>query len=197
MVLRPVEIAEAESLAASIRRATTREHARLEQKVDLDAGWDRRRYVAFLRATLTVVQPLDVPVQFHLGALHFPLLATSAVRLRDDLAALGADASVTGGAAAPVIASRADAFGAAYVLLGSLLGGRVIAHALHAQLPLAPSQVTYLAPDADVRAAWRQFMSELNAWGAQASPAARAAAVDTALSLFAAFDRAFDAEGFR
>lgn len=184
------------SLLASIRLVTADAHARLEQRVDLGVPWSRARYLGFLRATLAVVQPTAPALRAYFGDERFPLLATSAGRLHGDIAALGGTNEPFAPLEVPAVTSEAHAFGAAYVLLGSLLGGRLIARTIESQLALTPSQVTYLRPPDEVSVAWRQFTTDLNRWTGADIPRTRTAAVEMAANTFAAFEASFANEGF-
>lgn len=182
-------------LLAEIRSATAAAHARVERQVDLTIPWNRDRYVRFLRATLAVVAPHEPVLRYLFGDTRFPLLTGAADRLRDDIASLGASVDDRVATQVPLVSSEAHAFGAGYVLHGSLLGGQLIARTLESQLGLTTSELTYLRPAADVGPRWRAFTAELNAWGESASRECRTTAIDTALAVFDAFGIAFAREG--
>ena len=184
------------TLLASMRVATASAHIQVERRVDITVPWSHARYLSFLRATLAVVGPLEPSLRHHLGAQRFPLLANASCRLRADILALGASVDARAEARAPRIDTEADAFGAAYVLLGSLLGGRLIARTLEQQLMPGAIHFNYLRPPGDLGATWRHFTNELNTWSVAAAIHAREATVQTALRVFHAFDASFANEGF-
>ena len=184
-----------DTMLGVLRNATAAAHANVERHIDLEVPWTRARYLAFLRATLAVVQPTEPELRRCFGDTRFPLLAGPSARLRSDIENLGASADGLTTHRVPALSSDAQAFGAAYVLLGSLLGGQILARSIAAQLSLAPSYLTYLRPNGEVGAAWRHFTAELNAWGVAAAAPARRTTVDVALHLFDAFAAAFAREG--
>jgi len=95
----------------------------------------------------------------------------------------------------PAIASVAAAFGAAYVLQGSLLGGAVIARTLRERLGLAGDAMTYLTMYGDrLGAAWREYCASLDAFGT-AHPGAWDAVIGAADGTFAAVDAAVAEQG--
>lgn len=184
-----------DTMLAVLRKATAAAHANVERQIDLEVPWTRARYVAFLRATLGVVQLTEPGLRRCFGDTRFPLLAGPSARLRSDIEALGASADGLAAHRLPALSSDAQAFGAAYVLLGSLLGGQILARSISAQLSLAPSYLTYLRPDGEVGPAWRHFTTELNAWGTAAATQTRCTTVGVALCMFDAFAAAFASEG--
>lgn len=183
-------------LLTEIRSATATAHARVEGQVNLTASWDRDRYLRFLRATLTVVEPAGQALRDIFGDARFPLLSGAAERLRLDLDSLGATVAYDVPLSIPAVSSEAQAFGCGYVLHGSLLGGQLIARTLESQLALTASNLTYLRPPADVGPHWRAFTAALNVWGEAADRECRATTIDTALATFDTFGIAFAREGF-
>jgi heme oxygenase len=184
-----------ETLLAGVRGATASAHAQVERLVDVTAPWDRSRYLAFLRATLAVVGPVE-PALRRVFDQRFPLLAGSSARLHADIASLGGSNAGRALPNLPDIASAAEGFGAAYVLLGSLLGGRILARTIQSQLDLPWTSLNYLRPTDEVGLNWKQFTSAMNEWGATADPQTRNATIATAAGLFDAFTAAFTREGF-
>lgn len=184
-------------LRESLRSATHDAHVALEARLDL-AGrpWTRDTYAAFLRATLAVVDAVEPAIR-HWRLTHGSTtdVIPPSQRLRHDLAALGDDRGIHA-VPVPRIDDAATAFGAAYVLEGSRLGGQVIARTLESRLGLSAEAMTYLRPpDQPVGAAWRAFVNDLDAFGAAAPPASWRAAEACARAMFAAFGAAFTAEG--
>jgi heme oxygenase len=98
---------------------------------------------------------------------------------------------------APVdVADDASAFGAAYVVEGSMLGGQHVARAVARDLGLGTERLRYLRPaDVAVGPRWTAFVEALDAFGAVASPAEWTAAEAAARSTFEAFTEAFRREG--
>jgi len=187
-------------LLDAVRASTRLTHHALERRLDLASGrWTRATYTAFLRATLAVAAPIEVALDAHLQPLFDSTLGLRprAERLRHDLRSLGAVTDVGEAPALPPIAGVAAALGAAYVLHGSLLGGRGIAAALEEELGLSRDSLTYLAPpDLALGPSWRSFTAVLDAFGHSASPIEREQVVTTAERMFASFDAAFTREGF-
>jgi heme oxygenase (biliverdin-IX-beta and delta-forming) len=184
-----------ETLLAGVRGATASAHAHVEQLVDVTAPWDQSRYLAFLRATLAVVEPIEPALRRVFGD-RFPLLAGSSARLHADIASLGGSGAGRAAPNLPAIASAAEGFGAAYVLLGSLLGGRILARTIQSQLDLPSTSLTYLRPTDEMGPNWKQFTSAMNEWGATADSHTRDATIATATHLFDAFTASFTREGF-
>lgn len=187
------------SLHHTVRALTRATHEDLERRLDLETGeWTRPKYAAFLRATLAVVAPLETPIAALLDG-RFAFLdgrPGPAARLRHDLAALAEDADRGGvQGTTPRVATVADAFGAAYVLEGSRLGGRIIAETLESRLGLTPDQLTYLRPAGPgVGPRWRAFLESLDCFGRDAAPPDRDAVGIAAERTFAAFAEAFARE---
>lgn len=179
-----------------IRTATAPHHASLERRLDLNTrAWSHDRYAAFLRGTLAVVGPAAGVIQQHLGNCFDLSMGVGApdARLRQDLDALGepdvANAEI------PAITTLGGAYGAAYVLQGSLLGGQIIAATLIKQIGLAPEQLNYLRPPVAVGPHWKAFIGALNAFGDTASADDRHSAVSAAVEYFGAFAASFQREG--
>ncbi len=184
----------ARPLLTELRLATAAAHTRVEQQLILD-GWTRLRYRAFLRATLAVLEPTVPRVVAHVGEQSFPLLSSSLPRLRSDLESLGGSDRPMAPPPLPRIADEAEAFGAAYVLHGSLLGGATIARSLESAVGLSSSTLSYLRPPADVGDHWRAFTRALDAWGQSVDREHRSRAVATALGMFDAFAHVFARAG--
>jgi heme oxygenase len=189
----------AAALPEILRSATRTLHLRIEQRLNVEHGhWTRDRYAGFLKGTLAVVAPTEAAIERHLrpyfAAPDEPTAAST--RLTRDLEALGVDRTPRPLASVPDIASAAHAFGAAYVLEGSRLGGQLIARVLTHRLGLDAGQLTYLAGNAAaVGARWRAFRDSLEAYGRTVDCRTRDLAAATALATFAAFDEAFTHEG--
>jgi heme oxygenase len=187
-------------LLDAVRASTRPTHDALERRLDLaSGGWTRATYAAFLRATLAVAAPIEAAVDAHLQPLFDSTLGLRprAERLRHDLHSIGASIDVGEAPALPPVAGVAAALGAAYVLHGSLLGGRGIAASLEEEIGLSRDSLTYLAPPhLALGASWRAFTAALDAFGHSASPIERDAVVVTAQRTFASFDAAFTREGF-
>lgn len=183
-------------LLEMIRAATAHHHAALEQQLDLNTrGWTRDQYAAFLRGTLAVVGPAAGLIQQELGDRFDLSMGVGApdARLRRDLEALGETPAPPG--LVPAVTTKARAYGAAYVLQGSLLGGQLIAAALERTLGLSQAQLSYLRPPVAIGPRWKAFTSELNAYGDAATHADRDVAVGAAVDYFAAFAASFQREG--
>lgn len=191
------------SLLTALRDATREAHAALDRRLHFDDAAPQERYIAFLRATLSVVAPLETTIGNSI-APYFDWNADlesqgSSVRagaLARDLSALGASPSVAPLALLPDVSSPAAGLGAAYVLLGSMLGGAVIARMLQRQAGIGPDKTTYLRLYGEaLSSVWEAFTARLDAFGAECPRPDRLMTIDTARGLFDAFDRALTREG--
>jgi heme oxygenase len=189
-----------DDILAALRAATAPLHSRLDAALDFaPERTSPARYGGFLRATLALVEPLEASFSalpaFAALLPDLPLRRKAAL-LHDDLRSLGVDP----GAAArglPSIGSAAAAFGAAYVLEGSTLGGAVLARQLGPALGLTPNHgMRYFhAYGAELGAYWKRFVTALQAFGSGLDAAAEAELLATASAIFAAFQREFEATG--
>ena len=182
-----------DSLAQHIKSRTAGAHRRVEGLLDVDApGFDADAWRAMLGALHRVVAPLEAQLTA-LPALRAWLPDWDARRrahlLAADLEALGVEPPP----ALPVARfdSLGAALGAAYVLEGSTLGGRVILARLTPRMGplLALSDRYHRRPDAGV--AWRTFLQRLNAFGAE-HPTRHAACVLAANETFTTFESSFE-----
>lgn len=183
------------SLLAQLRAATRTQHERLEERLaTIDEAWTVRRYRSFLRMSFAVVAPTETSLCHHLGAVFAaPPPGDRAERLRADLASLGSAAAETAGKSPAFMATRADAFGAGYVLQGSLLGGAVIARQLRMDCGQRDVQTTYVELyGPGLSAAWKAFCDALNGFGDHADTQSRERAVAAAVATFDAYGAALD-----
>ena len=173
----------------AVKAATADVHARLERRVDLDRiSRSLDRYVAFLRASYTVTSALEPRLASHLPGDVFDDLYQPSRRIRGDLSALGVPAPAEyidelG------VECRGSALGAAYVLLGSQLGGAVIGRVIAVTLDLPAAAVSFLsAPDNPIGPRWKRFSHYVNGWGISAPGDERQAFMQTAERTFIAYD---------
>ncbi|MGY0003793.1 hypothetical protein, partial [Micromonospora sp. I033] len=134
-------------MLAALRAGTHEQHAALERDLDLPAGIRTR---ADLAAVLAALLAAWAPLERDLAAADWsglgldPRLGAAADLLHADLAALGA--APTAAAGGPDAGVRFDAparaVGGRYVLLGSALGGSVIAPVVERRLGLAEGEAT-------------------------------------------------------
>lgn len=200
------QITKSHDLLGSLRESTRQAHHALDSRLAFAGGqFVRTDYVALLRATLSVMRVVEEPVA-QLIAPHYDWTAaitaegpaSRSSRIEHDLQGLAASTDVTPAPDAPPLRSCADAFGAAYVLQGSLLGGAVIARIVHGQPELSPAQTTYLRLYGEqIGPVWREFTGRLNAFGRHASADEWQRATQTAVALFTAFSAALSREGIR
>ncbi|MGE0813977.1 MAG: biliverdin-producing heme oxygenase [Vicinamibacterales bacterium] len=194
---RPPSAPEAEHLLYLIRSHTGSLHDALDARLQPDgAPMTEARYTAFLRATSAIAVPLEVPLAIHLGPLVVRERAGERrTRLAHDLELLGSSLAEPW-PALPVIESAGDAFGAAYVLLGSHLGGEVIARRLYGRDagPATPASYARLYGQ-DLGPAWTRFTNALAAFGDAHDPTVRRHVAAVAVALFTAFGLALDREG--
>jgi len=177
-------------------RSTTRgAHERLERELNLEQGqWTLETYAGFLRATLAVVEQAEPHIAVALRP-YFPISdggPTATSRLNADLLALGARDRPASQPRLPEIKATAEAFGAAYVLEGSRLGGQVIAAALTRQLGIGDEHLSYLCPSGvAVGPRWRAFVDALDDYGRTVDRAEWDTVAGTANEMFGAFREAF------
>jgi heme oxygenase len=178
------------NLLTLVRERTREQHARLDAALDFDSV-TRARYGAFLRAVCAVVTPLEPAIAAYVQAVPG---STRVGCVREDLAALGLPA---GGARAACVLPRnlAEAYGCAYVLEGSALGGLVLARAVEKHLgPRTPTSYLRLRGGETPRL-WRSWLARLDAFDAHASALERRLACDAACATFDAYLGSFLATG--
>lgn len=146
-------------------------------------------YARLLRMTLLVVAPLEPAISRYLPDF-FIEGRSRADAIRADLTTLGVS-PVPASVAVPAIADLSDAFGAAYVLQGSMLGGAVIKRALERDLRPDTRPTSYLDYlGSDLGQTWKSFTTRLDVYGQQAEAPAWSRVLRTAQDTFAAFDAA-------
>ena len=185
------------SLRDTLRSATAGAHAALDGALmPAGARWTRERYVAFLQATLAVVSAAEPAIAAVLPGFAPGGEQTRASRLRDDLVALGQQAFAPPSPMFAPVQGAAAAYGTAYVLEGSQLGGRVIAGHVAGARALGGEGLAYLRPaGAPAGSRWRAFVAGLDAFGGAASERDRNVAAAWASHTFAAFETAFRDQG--
>ncbi|SCG73087.1 heme oxygenase [Micromonospora siamensis] len=184
-------------MLAVLRAGTREQHLAVERVLDLPGRVrDRDDLVIVLTAMLAAWQPLEERLAAAYGwdgSGLDPRLGAAADLLRADLAELGAPLVAEGdgpGVVVPRFDGLAAAVGGRYVLLGSALGGRVIAPVVERRLGLPEGRGTGffrrvgMDPDAD----WRAFRAAVD--GHPWSPSELAAAVDAAADTFGSVARA-------
>lgn len=120
------------SVIAVLREATGLAHASLDAAMRIDDGLTLDRYTRLLTAFYGYVAPWEQALGRAMasdvvGAAQGMLPSSHTERIVADLHALGIDPDALPLAAPPVrVHSLADAVGTAYVMEGSMLGGRVI-----------------------------------------------------------------------
>lgn len=179
-------------LLTLLRQRTRDRHARLDAGIDFATGTlTAPRYAAFLRGILAVVSPLEPAIERWLGPAPPPARTRA---LASDLARLGAPLE-TKPVAVLLPRSVAEAYGCAYVLEGSALGGLVLARAADAltENPL-PTSYLRLRGEATART-WNAWLERLGAFGAEATPGDARAACDAACATFTAYEAALSMTG--
>jgi heme oxygenase len=166
--VQPVERAVIEAL----RDATRTRHAQLGASSAMsrlfDAEYTIQEYQSHLGRLLGLFEPLEYAVACATDRENpvCPLERSSA--LREDLAIMGATASDIEGLERcnwlPYIAP-AGLYGYAYVVLGSMKGGKIIVKRLRSILGPAASFQFYGDEDGSSDALWASFCSELEAHG--------------------------------
>jgi heme oxygenase len=181
-------------LLTLLRRNTRDAHARLDAVVDfrVPASVTHKRYAAFLRGTASVVMSIEPMLAWWLPSLGN---ARRTHNLRSDLAALGQrcpDSRST----VPAPRSLAEAYGCAYVVEGSSLGGLLLASMVTRDLgERAP--VAYLTlRGSGTKPAWQSFLGELAAFGASSDARDHDAAARMAIHTFDAYTASLAGNGF-
>jgi heme oxygenase len=180
---------------ADLRAATRSDHDRLEARLALGrAASSPAAWAAVLRAFLGFVEPMEArlaasPLAGALPDLHERLRAPL---LRADLRALGEDPTAAPRCTdLPAAGALAEAFGVAYVLEGSTLGGAVIARTVGRDAPeLAGALRFFGAAGPQAAARWRGFLAALERWPATAEDRHRAGGA--AAATFATLERWLD-----
>lgn len=181
--------ASADGLLARLRRETSAQHADLDRTIGPEVARSRESYARFLASSFVAVSALEDAVQHALGADH---RAERGALLRADLESLRVVVPRPRATVGPLV--EAAAFGTAYVLDGSTLGGIVLAKMVHDALgPDVP--VRYLTlRGAGTGARWRGFLERLAAFAARSDEAAHASACRAAVAAFEVYAAAFAAE---
>ena len=166
----------------ALRAATHDAHEALDA---LFAGFDlgdEAQYRRFLRAHAMALPPVEAALDAAgmAGLLDDWPARRRAAALTADLGALGEPPPPA--LTAPALPSAAAAWGAAYVLEGSRLGGAMLARSVGPGLP-----TSYLGTP-QAAGAWRRFLERLQS--ALYQPEAIAAAAAAAVSVFALFGAA-------
>ena len=184
------------SLLADLRAATGPMHEALDSSVGLVGPTvTREKYVATLRGSLAVVEPLETGAAKWLGVRDE---ISRVARLRADLASLGEDPAVAAPpfVETPTIDTEAKAMGVLYVLEGSTLGGIVLARSVDRALGLEGQSISYLTLRGPLTPEkWRAFLVELDAWAKTAPPAAWREACEAARAAFVAYRKALEVSG--
>ncbi len=172
-----------------LRNATAQAHQELDEGLR-GAFATRDGYAAFLQATHRLVERLEHRLEAF-GVLD-PGGPSRARAIESDLAALDVDVPAPASTDFEP-SSRAEAFGCAYVVEGSALGGLYLARQLERSGDdRAGFPVGYLTfRGADTAAGWRAFLAKLEAWSVEAGEDALAAAERAAARTFATYLRAY------
>jgi heme oxygenase len=178
-------------LLARLRSDTASRHAELDGLVGLALLRSRESYSSFLQASLRAVRGLEQQIEEKLGAEDFPALR--AALLGEDLAALGTDARDPQPSDAPAISlpSLAAAWGAAYVVEGSALGGQVLAGRVRTALGEDISTRYLSFRGSETGARWRRFIGQLAALADCRGPSAADDASRAAVQTFDHYLQAF------
>ena len=152
------------------------------------------RYGAMLQAFHQIIAPVEPRLCELLGEVFIPPPPRSrAERIRADLKALNREIVPVAADDRLVVGSPAEAYGVAYVLQGSLLGGAVIARQMGADCRDRPIPTSYLELYGDgLRDAWTRFCQAANSFGRAVGEDERRHVTNAAIGTFRAFDRAFD-----
>ena len=184
------------SLLAELRVATSEAHADLDRALGLVAeDVDRTRYLAFLQGSLAAVRVVEPILDAWLPARP----PSRRMALERDLRAVGGEDALAAvpdaSDAARPVATIDEAYGAAYVLEGSTLGGLSLARTLAPRLGIDRSAgASYLLLRGEATgAAWRAFLAELESHGATTDAEGRGRSCAAARATFDLYTRAFRA----
>ena len=182
-----------ESLLAQLRTATSDLHRELDQALCLaENSITHGSYVAFLRGTLSALEPIERQLRDFGGT---DALSRCAL-LRADLDSLNSAAPILPNPDAPKIHSLSAAYGARYVIEGSALGGAVLARSFEAALRLHGGSLRYLTLHGpQLGAHWRAFCEELEQFGRSATPSMHREACASARAVFKLYYAAFRSTG--
>lgn len=179
-----------ESVLTALRSATVEARDELVKKLAL-RDISRDRYDRFLRASMSVVAPLEARIACWLGVPSDGFYRTAA--LRSDLRALGVEDTTP--ASVPSISSLAEAMGAAYVLEASALDGVRHAESIARRFGADVPRRFLSLRGAQTAERWYEFVTSLEQWGAHAPAHGRVMACESARMTFAAYASAFAAGG--
>lgn len=168
------------SLRDDLRHTTRARHAALDEAVTSTLS-THAGYVSFLQASLATIAALEAP----LARRGIVAPAGRTALLQADLAELGAPPPSTVHARVALPPSAAEAYGVAYVVEGSALGGVFLAKVIEDRLG-APTRYLRLR-GADTARAWGAFVTRLDRWGESATPNERAASARAAARTLDAF----------
>jgi heme oxygenase len=179
-------------LLERLRDCTRDRHRRLDSGMDFRRdGVTHERYVAFLRGVFAVVSPLETA----LARWFVPEAGASrSERLLADLDRLGGRADIVPISIRLPI-DRAEAYGCAYVLEGSTLGGVALAPIVYQALG-RDTPTSYLRLRAEnTGRIWHAWLRKLNAFGETATHGEIEAACDMACATFDAYTESLRAMG--
>lgn len=185
------------ALLRTLRTQTSYLHQALDTRLSAGGGsLTLKQYTAFLRATSAVVVPLEVPLALRLGDLFVHERAGERrASLTRDLAELDTTLAPPS-ATLPAIDGRADAFGAAYVILGSHLGGQMIGRGLFGRDVTGATPTCYVnLYGAELGPMWKRFTAALGTFGSHCDETTRQHVAAVAVAIFTAFGVALDHEG--
>ncbi|MDB5804380.1 MAG: heme oxygenase [Betaproteobacteria bacterium] len=151
---------------ASVREATAHLHADIDARLPIGGGQaklaDYRAHLRMLHCWLGMLAPLRAQAQSPCLRRWLEDITAKRELINSDLAEMfGADEPADDGAAALPDEARAQAFlwGAAYVVEGSQLGGRMLYQRL--KLRLSPHPLRYLrGRGEETSATWRRFIAD-------------------------------------
>ena len=170
----PTTVELAPLLSAQLRAQTAPLHAQIEALLGLPGSIrSRDEYCLWLGRFLGFYEPLERLLVAFPGweAFGFALPARSqASCLASDLGALGADprqASRVTSERLPALPTFAHALGAAYVVEGATLGGRIILRDLEMRTGVAPAGATQFFGGRGIATGqmWHSFQAALDAFG--------------------------------
>jgi heme oxygenase len=176
-------------LSQELRAKTAQVHEALDSGMQHAFG-RLDQYVAFLRASYRVLSSLDDA----LSRIFKRPISERSAQVAADLQALG-QPTPSAPPAPWTPADQAEAMGCAYVIEGSSLGGLVVARIVERQLGLEAATTYLRGHGARTKDLWRSFLSELDAWGANARPEERERAVHAATTTFTTYIGCFKEEG--
>lgn len=154
------------TLSERLKQYTQAEHQETEKLLinRIKSVRSNEDYIELLKIFYGYFAPLETLVRQHLTSKDLPDLheRRSAVRIEEDLKALGYQETLTLSTSLPQIENKHDAAGAMYVQEGSTLGGRHIARMISGKIDCQDAFSFFEGYNEKTDQMWDNFKSYLN-----------------------------------